>query len=477
MRKKFGGYLNIERYVIGFDHAGASWLDVAEFEASMLGLMPTIEAKTQLSSEQISQLEAALALYRGDFLAGFYLRDNPYFEDWSILRREQLQRLAISGMRALVSHYDKQGQYERAILIGKRLVTVDPLQENAHQQLMWHFVRNGERPLALKQFEKCRHILDKELGIEPTSKTTEIHQRILKSSWPPPYDVPRDGNIFIGREDELQQIDTLLIKGNASLLTIVGPGGQGKSSVALATADQIRQKHPGRFIDGIYFLPLARLTDISLIPATIANALKIDLRSSTLSQQLLTDEFREKELLLILDNFEHLIDRRSMEIIAGILFNAPKIKILITSREPLGLVEEQLLTLSGLPYPPYLEIGDIFDWSATELFVKQARRHLPDFSPAESDLAAITELCKFTDGHPLALELAATGKRYLSCEQILSALKNQLDWDAGLQHNREPRQRNINAVFNHSWHLLKPDEQQQAMKLAVLGYTFTLEAV
>jgi predicted ATPase/DNA-binding NarL/FixJ family response regulator len=283
------------------------------------------------------------------------------------------------------------------------------------------------------------------------------------------HNLPSQPTSFIGRASEITEITALLDNPNCRLLTLVGPGGIGKTRLTIEVARCVLDAFP----DGVFFVPLQPLRSTDDIVTSIVETLPLQLHGSTDPQQQLLDYLREKYILLILDNFEHLLD--GVSIVTDILDTAPHVKLLVTSREALNLQVEYLWPVQGLNTPPD-DALDVFDeYSAVQLFVERAWRIKPDFSP-ETHRHEVVRICRLVAGLPLALELAAGWTRALSPQAIGDEVQRSIDFLASNQRDVLERHRSMRAVFDHSWHLLSEEERVVFPRLSVFRGGFTLEA-
>jgi predicted ATPase/DNA-binding CsgD family transcriptional regulator len=274
---------------------------------------------------------------------------------------------------------------------------------------------------------------------------------------------------FVGRANELAATTSRLLNPDCRLLTLTGLGGSGKTRLALEAATCLA----ARFPHGTVFVALQSVTRDELLVPTIAQALGlISYSEADLLDQLL-DFLQAKTLLLILDNFEHLLDGAAL--ITKMLASAAGVKVLVTSREALSLREEWLYPLKGLATPPSVCATSLEDYEAVQLFLAHARRIQPHFELA-SDQQSVIRLCILTAGLPLAIELAASWLRGLSIAQIAEALQCNLDFLSTTTRNIEQRHRSMRAVFDQSWALLSQDERLVFARLSVFAGGFTAEA-
>jgi len=269
---------------------------------------------------------------------------------------------------------------------------------------------------------------------------------------------------FVGRERELADLARLLATPDCRLITLLGPGGIGKTRLAVEAASQC-----DGFSDGVVFVPLASLSEPHAIVPAIADALTFTFSgSSDLSAQLLT-YLRDKELLLALDNLEHLLGGEGVivELVRQILAQAPRLKLLTTSRERLKLQAEWAVEIEGLPAPPVDQPDTLADYPACRLFLEHVQRVQYGFQVAGGDAQAIAEICRLVGGMPLGLELAAAWVRVLSVQEIGQEIAHGLDAPPLSPHDLPERHHSLHAVFEQSWRLLSEAERRVLRRLAV----------
>lgn len=281
------------------------------------------------------------------------------------------------------------------------------------------------------------------------------------------HNLPLQPTSFIGREREIAQIVQLLDDANCRLLTLVGPGGIGKTFLALELGSRHVTPEASRrfFEDGVYFIALQPLTSHEDIVRTIANTLGHPLQSNGRDpQQQLLDYFREKSILLLMDNFEHLLD--GVQIVSDLLVAAPNVCVLATSRESLNLREEHLYNVEGLEFPNHNQTASINGYSAIELFAERARQVYPNFSLVDQ-LPYVVQICQLVNGMPLALELAASWLKTLSCAEIAAEIERGLEFLVTPLRNIPERHRSMETVFDYSWQLLSEAERATFQRLSV----------
>lgn len=307
----------------------------------------------------------------------------------------------------------------------------------------------------------------------------EIHNLCSALETRSQLNLPAQSTPFIGREKEVAEISQLLQdESSARLVTLVGLGGIGKTRLALEVAAQIVPTFP----HGVYFVSLAPLVSAEEIASTIAQAIDFHFYEGSEPKQQLLGYLHSKHMLLVLDNFEHLISSPEGEtkggaaFVAAILTSAPHLKILTTSRERLNLTGETIHTVSGLTIPDQMLSEEVLDFEATQLLVQQARLTQPDFAPQANDVAQLIRICRLTQGMPLALVMAACWLEMLSLKEIADEIEQNLDFLEAELRDMPIRQRSVRATFDSSWKRLTTGEQQVFMKLSVCRGGFTRQA-
>ncbi len=294
----------------------------------------------------------------------------------------------------------------------------------------------------------------------------------LRSLEAVPNNLPQQVTTFIGREREQEQIKAALKK--ARLLTLTGIGGIGKTRLSLQVAADVINE----FADGVWFVELAPLTDSNLVPQVVATILGVKEDAGRPLTEALVASVRERQLLLVLDNCEHLVSACA-ELARQLLQAGPKLRILATSREPLNIAGEAIYTVPPLSVPSLdgsMARDSIMRCEAVNLFVERATAMQASFRYSDQDIPAIVEICQRLDGIPLALELAAARVRALSVEEIAARVNDRFRLLTSGNRTAQPRQQTLRAMIDWSYDLLHERERTLLRRLAVFAGSWTLEA-
>ncbi len=472
---KYVPFLITNRKTIQINPKADYFADVHEF-ASLVGDDP----------------EQAIELYRGDFLADFFLPDSETFEEWANNRREVYRRQVLEAMETVTAVSIHNSNYEKAISLTHRQLEIDNLRESSHRQLMEALARNGRRQEALSHYQILQQLLQDELAIEPSQETRTLVEAIRADHFSekvetpqrsvvqlreqrkrPMHNLPRRVTSFIGREKEIEAITNLI--GENQLVMLTGVGGIGKTNLCLQVARNLHETFP----DGVWLVELAPIADSNLIAQTTASALGLRESAERPILESVLAYLQEKQCLLILDNCEHLINGVA-QFVQQILQQCADVKILASSREALGVPGERPFHVPPLTIPQNDQQSLLDEWEqyeAMRLFVERAQIVLPEFQVTADNVRPLVQICQQLDGIPLALELAAARMKILTTTQIADRLDDRFRLLTGGSRAALPRQQTLRALIDWSWELLTEEEQCLLWRLSVFAGGMDLEAV
>ncbi len=505
-------------------------VDVLRFRELLAKVAAHGHSAYRFCDDCLNALNEVVALYRADFLAGFSLKDAAEFDAWQTYQTETL-RLELGGaLEKLATGLAGARQYSAAIGHARRWLALDSLNEAAHTLLMRLFAWTGDRAAVARQYGECIKVLADELGVEPEPGTTALFyaltsgkpdadgatdQRlsaasVLALAAPPPlHNLAPDATAFVGRETELSQLAARLTDPACRLLTVLGPGGIGKTRLAVQAA----RREMERFSHGVYLVDLAPLASAESLATAILHTLRVPERGADPEQRLL-DFLRDKHMLLVLDNYEHFLIGPGPERMDGhgllnsMLAAAPQLKLLVTSRARLNLRAEWLAPLSGLDVPPREDAlaslaeqsapdadhpaaadqtlaasgtrsaaaPDLESYSGTALFLNSVRRLRFGFEPTVDDARQIARICRLLEGIPLAIELAAARVQTLALGKIADELERNLALLATTMRDVPQRHRSMIDVFDYSWRLLSAREKNILRQLSIFRGGFSADA-
>jgi predicted ATPase/DNA-binding SARP family transcriptional activator/Tfp pilus assembly protein PilF len=488
--------------------------DVAEFEAALASA-----SRGDDGADQAALLGRAVGLYRGDLLPALY-------DDWALGERERLAQACLGALHRLTRLLTLSGDFDRALDFGLRAVPFDPLCEKSHRILMRLYAASGRPDAARQQFRVLTRILHVEVNGVPDSKTRDLAARLdaLESApapdkrldkraagtdatgtgaavpkaaaTPPPApqrldseESEREGSgaaadslpvtftRFFGRTEERAALTALLADPQARLVTLTGPGGNGKTRLAVEAARGLGGAFPG----GVWFVPLADLAD----PAGLGEAIRAVLRGP---RPLGADPWGQvvaalagPPALLVLDNFEQ-ITAGAAPAVESLLRRVPALTCLVTSRRRLDVSGEREMPLAPLPVPALSEASEpetaeqVARSASTQVFVDRAQAVRPDFAVTDRSAPDLAALCRALEGIPLALELAAARIRALSLPQMRARLEQRFELLASRRGDKGMRHRSLWAAIEWSYDLLPAHLQQFFAGLSVFRGGWTLEA-
>jgi len=484
------------------------WVDVLHFQTKLAAGQAHTHSSGELCADCFAHFNEAVALYGADFLVGFTLRASPAFDEWQFFQQENLRRDCATALATLVQYHRHQGEFTPAISHARRWLTLDPLHEPVHRTLMQLYVETGEYAAALRQYQTCKRHLQVELQVTPDAETEALYRAIKtkqknsparvpaqKSSFAPasnqpptspapsglPEQPPPPNNLLaqltplVGRTQERHFLQNLLRRPDARLVTLTGTGGIGKTRLALQVAADLFMSFP----DGVYFIPLTLIRDANLVLTTLAQTLNVREIGNRPLLENVAGFLQGKTLLLVIDNFEHVIS--AAPLLIGLLARCPQLKLLVTSREVLHLRGEHEFSVPALGLPEHREAASLETFTqsaAVQLFVQRAQVVKPDFRVDNANISAVAEICARLDGLPLAIELAAARCKFFSPQVLLQKLAtSSLAVLRGGARDMPERHQTLRDAIAWSYALLNVAERALFQQLAVFVGGFTVDAV
>lgn len=538
LRQHLDTHLTITAETIGFNRQAPYWLDVERLQ-TVLRRELAVARQKPAPAVDIPALQTALDLYRDKFLAGFTVRNAPLFEGWVRQQENELHHLAVQGFYTLAESCYHQGEIQGGLTANQHLLRWEPWHEAGHRLQMRLLVAAGQRSAAVAHYTLCRQLLAAEVGAEPEAATTALYEEIRRGlhanppgreedrktrrqkaavsasrdekglpatpsgpalspsqparaslvpqpTHPPagrtlPHNLPVQLTPFVGRVAEIDQLCARLTAAGQPLMTLTGLGGSGKTRLALAVAQKILDS--GAFPDGVWFVPLIGLSAgenlADRLAVAIMDALQLPRMGPLAPTEQLLDGLRDHRLLLILDNFEHLL--AGVDLIYTLLQRVPGVKLVVTSRQPLNLQAEAVWQLAGLATPA-VAVGatmtpvEAQGYDSIALFVERTQRVDRDFRLDQRNLADILHICHFVQGLPLAIELAAAMLRHYDSHDLWQRLQQDYTALAVNQRDLPPRHRTITDLFAYSWRTLSVAEAMTLAACAIFPQSFTTEA-
>ena len=479
LRTTLGDYLIVERQTVSFDCTRPYWLDVAAIRSLLADGIPT---------NDVGAVQRAVDLYQDEFLAGLVLPDAPAFDEWLTLQREQLGQLLVRGLQTAIEHHARTGTAAEGIAAVQRLLAEDPWREEAHRQLMALLAASGQRSAALSQYGICRQVLAEELGVEPSAETKALYERLRSEPVRAPHNLPPATAPLIGREAELDLLAQRLSEPAVPVLAVVGPGGAGKSWLALECAR--RAAAPAAdgnlpFPDGVFAVSFAEAEAATAgadlpaaeagqrMAAAIAGVLRMPVASTAAAAaEDLLAALHSKALLLVLDDLDCLAAGAGL--LRDVTRRAPRVRFLLTSRRRLPLLGQSVLELHGLPVPQ--TAGEVPRAPASALFLREARRVRINAPLGEAEAPHVARLCRLVDGLPLALILAAGWLRAMPCARIAAEVARGLDVLTATAKDLPARHRSMRVVLQSSWQRLSLAERAALRRLSVFRQAFDWDA-
>jgi predicted ATPase/DNA-binding SARP family transcriptional activator len=467
------------RLALAFNPLSDHKLDVARFHALLEACRTHPHSDQSDCAECAARLTEALDLVRGDFLDQFALGDCAQFDEWLLVQREHLHVQVISALEQLSAFHERAGHLADAERAVRRLLAYDPLRESAYRQLMRVLAGADRRSAALDTYETCRRVLASELGLAPSVETVtlaeQIRARAPVESHPAHAALPPVLTRFFGRQHECGRLVDLLSRRTVRLVTLAGPGGVGKTRLAI----EVARRMAGVFAHDICLVELAGVADGRAVDDAVAAALRLPTSGSS-SSDAIVEYLRDKTVLLLLDNCEHVV-KACGRLVGMLCREAAGLTVLATSRIPLHLPEEHVVRLDPFATPlisitERLTVADSLSFDAVQLFTNRAAQALLQFTLTEANVLAVARICQQLDGIPLAIEIAAAQARALPVEAIAERLGQRLAWTNRRAAEAMPRQRTLHTLIDWSYGLLSAQERSVLRRLTVFAGGWTLEA-
>lgn len=464
------------------------WGDSIDVEPRRLRLEVETDVARFRRAAAGGEWSRATAQYTGELLEGVSGPLSPALSSWLEGEREDLRETWSEAVRHSAESSADSGDWSESARLLRRLLGSNALLEGAVQSLIRAEAMAGRRDVALQVYDDFTRRLDDELGLRPLAATSDLAEWVRSGAEPahggeqnagravasrPPHDAREPGRVlglppgtdgFIGRATELAEIARLLRRDDSRLVTVVGPGGIGKTSLAA----RLVLDEAGRYGMGVAWVGCANATSDDDVVASLARVLTM---RDGAEFEAVANALAGRDLVLVLDQLEHLPTVAGL--VVALLDAAPRVTIVATSRAALDVPGEHVYRLGGLSVPPHSADDEAASHDAVELVVRVARRVDPDFQADGEDRDAIVELTRLLEGNPLGLELAAGWLRVLEPVELLAEVRRDLDVLRGNPDDVEgapgadPARTSLRAVFESSWLLLTADEREAVRKLAV----------
>ncbi|MCB0062829.1 MAG: AAA family ATPase, partial [Caldilineaceae bacterium] len=506
LRKALPNIVTITARTIALQPGFAQRTDVALFQRGVAAIQ---RAQRNHEPLDLQQWQRALDQYRDDFLAGFHIQNAASFDEWTVVQREYLREQAITNLHSLSAAHAAAGDIDLALAALTRLLVIEPWHEAAYRQQIELLQTSGRRTEALQLYARYRQLLADEFDLEPSPEINALYQQIKIGTSVPlhaprapaqpqpatstqttvdhalviepiPNNLPHPLRIFFGREKELALIQRRITEPACRLLTIVGAGGMGKTALGEEVGLHLLKAHAAHFPDGIFFVSLSGIElgkngtsaqelradeprqwgersaaarqqedGHDAIAVAIAKSIDCELSGQIPVLDQLQAYLRAKRLLLILDNFEHLLAGAGT--LAALLTRAPELSMIVTSRFLLGIQGETVLTLDKLSLPPTSyrvhaheqglgatetlptedatpDLTNLLQKSeAVAMFVQRLAQYDPHFALNAQNIGAVAQICHLVEGLPLGIELAAGISPALGCQALATELTKSLD--------------------------------------------------
>ena len=477
-----------------FNPSSEFWLDALEFIELVNSVKQHRHRRLDVCRECMTKLERAIDLYQGEFLGDLQFYQSQPLQNWLENTRTDLHKKTEWALKNLASYHFQHQQYEKSQVYAGILKQMDPTNEDMLRLEMKILAIQGNRNQALLHYHEFQVNLFNELNVtlEPESMqlaqnirnllpltSLQVHKQrkdtLLTQQKLPATAMPNTLTAFCGRQAELKQITRYLSDQDCRLMTLVGPEGIGKTRLAMRAAAQDALA----WTDGAWLAILAEESPKTSLEETLMKVFGLHYDPTIQRRHLVYNFLRDKEILLVLDHFDQIIQQANA--VRELLDQAPRLKIMVTASQRLGIQGEQIVTVPGLDFPApetltAFSAGDLLnppvDYGALQLFTENAQKNDPGFMIDAQNQQAVIRICQQLNGLPLGIELAAAWVNLLSCQEISTRLEQDLDFLTTRNSDVPIRHTSLRAVFENSWKLLSAEERLALEKLSTSQHGF-----
>lgn len=464
------------------------WVDVLEFSQCMERSAAYPQREWWCRSQCVPFLERMVDLYRGNFLSELNVLEHEPWQEWLLPLQFRYSSQVQLALEALTNRALMIDDYERTLSVSEQHLLIEPCAESAYRHRMRAYALSGSPEKALAVYEECVQVLREQLDVEPSEETMLLYQKIRsnKSLSEPKVagalHLPAEHTPFMGRKQHLRELKSLLLDPELRWITIVGPGGIGKTRLSLRCAHDLAHV----FLHGARFVSLAEIEPHlqgrdhldDLLATAVAQSLPFSFHEQTSLKAQLWNYLQDKEMLLVMDNFEHLLE--AAEFLKELLEHAPQINLVVTSRQPLEYQSEYLFHLEGLDTSEQTQTAHgntiLQLCEAVQLFEERVQRVQKTFHMDASIHPTIRQICQALEGHPLGIEIAAYWVTRRKPQEVLDILEQDAASLAITWQDLPPRHRNLDALFEGTWQLLPEQERDELSMLSVFRGEFSEEA-
>ena len=454
------------------------WARDLEIERQQLRFKIKTDVADFLQAISDNDWQKSCTIYQAPLLNKSSLPEAYSFNSWLELERNELEYHYQNALKENASYLEQNSEYLKAAQNLQKLLDLDNSNEEIVRLVMRNAYLGKDKDLAIHVYKKFAKTIKDELDLEPLKETQDLLAKIQNSEELDlgvkqeksfvKLNLPNQTTSFIGRRNDLSELNKRCNVKDCRLLSIVGLGGIGKTRLGLELARAQAANYP----DGVYFIALADI-QANMLATTIAQALEINLINDTKTKSSLLNYLKNKKALLVLDNFEHILEAKTL--ISEILECSEQLKIVITTRVALNLKNEHIYDLRGLNYPVENDCN-LESYDAIKLFISGANRVAPALEFDNKTLQTVAKITELVEGMPLAIELASAWLRIISVEQLFLEIQKSLDMLASQQNNIVYRHRNVRAVFDYSWQRLEKKQQDILKQLSIFENGFSLQA-